>query len=180
MARGKIYFTLHGEDQTKQTLKGGETMQLRKYAGKTLLIAITISLFIAMAIVGNVHQEREIVAHANKGNLDNAINLNETPIENFTGVHLIPNSNYFYLNPKHHSNLEGESFQGLCSTVAVQLLVGYHNYYSDRRLIPANANGKQFLSTNYGDIDKHPNVNNIVSTNQGCAEKRRAIVFRRL
>ena len=59
-------------------------MQLRKYAGKTLLIAITISLFIAMAIVGNVHQEREIVAHANKGNLDNAINLNETPIENFT------------------------------------------------------------------------------------------------
>lgn len=145
-------------------------MQLRKYAGKTLLIAITISLFIAMAIVGNVHQEREIVAHANKGNLDNAINLNETPIENFTGVHLIPNSNYFYLNPKHHSNREDESFQGLCSTVAVQLLVGYHNYYSDRRLIPSTANGKQFLSANYGDIAKHPNVNSTVGEYLGCAE----------
>ncbi len=42
----------------------------------------------------------------------------------------ITNAEYFMLNPQHGNN-ENDT----CSAVAAQLLLSYHNYYSDRRLI---------------------------------------------
>ncbi|MCI8413459.1 MAG: leucine-rich repeat domain-containing protein [Clostridia bacterium] len=90
---------------------------------------------------------------------DYEINLNTTPIENFTNVQFIENRNYFYLNPKHRDNDSSDNPLGMCTTVAMQMLLGYHNYYSDRRLIPATtADGTRFLSDDYGNLAQHPVV----------------------
>lgn len=51
----------------------------------------------------------------------------------------IPNYRYFVVNPTHGENMQGEIYgdgnTGTCGPVAAQLLLGYHNYYSDRRII---------------------------------------------
>ena len=47
-----------------------------------------------------------------------------------TNVKYITNAEYFMINPHH-----GDNDSGTCSAVAAQLLLSYHNYYSDRRLI---------------------------------------------
>lgn len=86
---------------------------------------------------------------------------NETSTYNVTvdNLRYIKNANYFFANPKHHSNIAGESPLGLCSTVALQILIGYHNYYSDRRMLPeVTSAGVRFLSENYGDYDQHPDI----------------------
>ena len=41
--------------------------------------------------------------------------------------------------------------------------MGYHNYYSDRRIIPG-----EFLDSNYGDVLYHPALRNDYSSGQGC------------
>lgn len=145
-------------------------MQLRKSVAKLLCAAIAMALFVVMTVVFVINKETKITAHAGFFNLGDAVNLNDTSIGNFTGLHFIPNSNYFYLNPEHHRNAEGESWLGECSTVAVQMLLGYHNYYSDRRLIPGSAEGKQFLSANYGDMAYHPKINTARDEGLGIAE----------
>lgn len=53
-----------------------------------------------------------------------------------TGVKYIPNANYFLLNPQQGINDGSDNKGGTCTTVAMQMLMGYHNYYSDRRIIP--------------------------------------------
>lgn len=56
-----------------------------------------------------------------------------------SGSTLIPNYRYFVINPTHGRNVDGEVYgngnSGTCGAVAAQLLLGYHNYYSDRRII---------------------------------------------
>ncbi len=47
-----------------------------------------------------------------------------------TNVKYITDADYFLIGPHH-----GENSSGTCSAVAAQLLLSYHNYYSDRRLI---------------------------------------------
>lgn len=77
-------------------------------------------------------------------------------MEDLEGVMLIPNKEYFLINPKAHRNSIEDNSQGTCTTVAYQMLLGYHNYYSDRRLIPAEQDGKIFLDVDYGKVEKHP------------------------
>lgn len=77
--------------------------------------------------------------------------INGKPLIN---LHYIENANYFLANPYHHENSKsvGDHPFGTCTTVAHQLLVGYHNYYSDRRLIPEiSSDGKRYLAEDYGD-----------------------------
>ncbi len=56
-----------------------------------------------------------------------------------TGV-FIPNDNYFKLMMTIGSNIEGYTYGNgntkTCGAVAAQLLLGYNNYYNDRRIIP--------------------------------------------
>ncbi len=85
-----------------------------------------------------------------------------------TDVKYIPNANYFLLNPSHHVNDATDNKSGTCTTVAIQMLLGYHNYYSDRRLIPASADGKDFLAIDYGSIEYHPNLYRVPVEGQGC------------
>ena len=77
--------------------------------------------------------------------------------QGLTQIHYIENANYFLANPLHHENDTQDNKEGTCTTVALQMLVGYHNYYSDRRLLPEfNAEGLRLLEENYGDLNEHP------------------------
>lgn len=54
----------------------------------------------------------------------------------------IPNHTYFEITPLHGSNTTGT-----CGAVAAEMLLTYHNYYSDRRIIPNNyLNGDSSLN----------------------------------
>ncbi len=81
---------------------------------------------------------------------DDHISMNE-----FTDVRFIKNKEYFLNNPKHHRNTDELNAGGVCTTVAMQMLMGYHNYYSDRRIIP-----KEFLLSDYGDLNYFPHEEN--------------------
>lgn len=94
---------------------------------------------------------------SNASGEQNIINMNYVSQSSFTEMTLIPNSDYFVKNPKHGSNTQSDSSTGLCTTVAMQMLMGYHNYYSDRRIIPETiSDGTRFLCENYGDLDYSP------------------------
>lgn len=81
-------------------------------------------------------------------------------VGNISNLYYIENANYFLANPQHRDNVKSDYKYGTCTTIAHQILLGYHNYYSDRRLIPEfGNNGKRFLSEDYGDLSQHPNVN---------------------
>ena len=73
----------------------------------------------------------------------------------------IPNYQYFVVNPSH-----GENEHGTCGSVAAQILLGYNNYYNDRRIIDVKyLNGKWignsgddiFNSANY--LEPYNNMN---------------------
>ncbi len=84
--------------------------------------------------------------------------------QGFTGIHYIENANYFLANPLHHANDLSDNSQGTCTTVALQLLVGYHNYYSDRRLIPQTSkDGTVLLESDFGDLNGFPAINSTPS-----------------
>lgn len=89
-------------------------------------------------------------------------------ISDFTNVKYIANANYFRLNPSHHRNDTTDNSKGTCTTVAMQMLLGYHNYYSDRRIIPSTGNDKTFLSIGYGDLNYHPYFDREMVLLQGC------------
>ena len=78
---------------------------------------------------------------------------------NINGLFYINNYRYFVNSPKIAINDGSDNENGTCTTVAMQLILGYHNYYTDRRLIPNVADdGTVFLGENYGQLDYHPNV----------------------
>lgn len=83
-------------------------------------------------------------------------NFAKYPISDFTNIKYIPNAYYFLINPWHHNNDMSDNASGTCTTVAMQLLLGYHNYYSDRRLIPETGGNYNFLAQDYGDIYGSP------------------------
>lgn len=93
--------------------------------------------------------------------------LTDDEFECLTNLNLIENYNYFLLNPKHSNHLPG-SVLGTCTTVAAQLLVGYHNYYSDRRIIPETSGNISFLAEDYGNINYNPTIEREPVANQGC------------
>lgn len=89
-------------------------------------------------------------------------------ITDLTNVKYIQNSNYFLMNPRHHVNDGSDNSAGTCTTVAMQMLMGYHNYYSDRRIIPNSGNGRIFLNEDYGNLDFHPAFLRSSAEGQGC------------
>ena len=153
---------------------------------KLWMICISVSLFIlclCIGLSGLIHASAEETAYEqaqgyeNKLQLDNADisalettnsskssiykNLGGTRLsegnQGVTQIHYIENANYFLANPLHHKNDTDDNKEGTCTTVALQMLVGYHNYYSDRRLLPEfNANGVRLLEANYGSLNEHP------------------------
>lgn len=82
--------------------------------------------------------------------------VGDTPVLDASKLIKIPDTNgryiqnyqYFLHNPKH-----GKNSTGTCGAVATQLLLSYHNYYSDRRIID-----NKFLNGSTTDIDSNPNL----------------------
>ena len=98
------------------------------------------------------------------------ISGSDTPTLLFTdlsNVHYIPNANYFLINPWHHDNTTntGLNAAGVCASVSLQMLMGYHNYYSDRRIIPTS-----FLDSTYGNLGGHPSFSRARVSGQGCLQ----------
>lgn len=89
-------------------------------------------------------------------------------IDSLSNVKLIKNANYFIINPKHAENSTKDNPKGTCTTVAMQLLTGYHNYYSDRRILPVDSTEYQFVSNDYGDLSKSPIFKRELVSN-GCS-----------
>lgn len=112
-----------------------------------------LNVFIAITLFCTINMNVTYASY----DTSNAINMIEFP-DSFSQIQLIENHNYFFLNPKHHSNTEEDSKHGVCSTVALQLLLGYHNYYSDNRLIPQSVDGKTFLCDDYYNQEYNPKV----------------------
>ena len=91
-------------------------------------------------------------------------------IADFSNTHFIPHANYFLINPHHYQNGTSDNIVGTCTTVAVQMLLGYHNYYSDRRIIPTSVGNTVFLNSSvYGDTAQHPNLSRATIGGQGCS-----------
>ncbi len=90
----------------------------------------------------------------------NSVNFDtEYDSHEVTDEYYIPNWNYFYSNPKHAPNTGEDNAIGTCTTVAMEMLIGYHNYYTDRRLIPRiGQDGKLYLNEKYGDLLHHPSI----------------------
>lgn len=75
----------------------------------------------------------------------------------------INNHKYFLSSPGH-----GVNSTGTCGAVAAQLMLSYHNYYSDRRIISANylnggwnnslGDGNIFNYLNYDNPEENPNA----------------------
>lgn len=66
-----------------------------------------------------------------KGKKDeDIVDVDAVGIDNFTNIKYISNVNYFLVNPKHADQNPDYNSKGTCTTVAMQLLMGYHNYYS--------------------------------------------------
>ena len=92
-----------------------------------------------------------------------------TPVYNdITELHLIDNADYFKVNPLHKDNDLSDNSKGTCTTVAMQMVMGYHNYYSDRRIIPENTiYNTTFLDKDFGKLEDHPLINTTVAFNLG-------------
>ena len=70
----------------------------------------------------NISLDDQLVGEIPKLDTDNLIRITD-------GTY-IPNYRYFLSDPKH-----GYNSTGTCGAVAAQLLLSYHNYYSDRRIV---------------------------------------------
>lgn len=76
-------------------------------------------------------------------------------IKKITNVRYINNYKYFVNSPKHKINDGADNEIGTCTTVAMQLVLGYHTYYTDRRLI-TNGKGVVFLGDEFGKLEYNP------------------------
>lgn len=134
---------------------------------KFLFIFMFLLFLLNLFIIEN---ETSILASSSDLTGNTEVNMDNVEKNNFTNVHYIENYNYFKTNPKHMENPDpNDSYLGTCTTIAAQLLLGYHNYYSDRRLIPSvDLNGNRFLNEDYGILEKDPYINyeNSISGNK--------------
>lgn len=76
---------------------------------------------------------------------------------------LIANYRYFDTNPTHGNNYTGGAYgngnSGTCGSVAAQILLGYNNYYNDRRIIENRfLNGYDDSSNSVKYPERNPNV----------------------
>lgn len=140
-------------------------MKLLKKQTIVISIAILAILFAILAFIPSkeafaTEEETSTVS----SEINKAINVTDEMENLFTGLHYIENANYFITNPLHGKNDGTDNSQGTCTTVAVQMLMGYHNYYTDRRLIPAtDENGEPFLTSDYGNLEQHPDIDTHIS-----------------
>lgn len=146
---------------------------------KKIIILAAVSIFytlIGLSMIGeNISNGNRIVRQIENEQISvlsevQTRGMNETTVNlglnravsgqnDFSNVYYIENADYFLANPKHAKNSTSDNPAGTCTTVAMQMLIGYHNYYTDRRLLPAVAeDGTQFLAGNYGDLNEHPIV----------------------
>lgn len=133
----------------------------KKFIIYMFAVLTIISLALSLTFVSKVEAVEEPIDTCTSGG-KTTVNITTDIEEKLTDVHFIDNANYFKTNPKHADNKETDCPDGTCTTVAVQMLMGYHNYYTDRRLIPAtDENGEAFLVNDYADLTQHPDVDMI-------------------
>lgn len=116
-------------------------------------------------ILDHTSDNPSLLSNASNG----AINLGSQPM-NDGNIHYIDNYKYFLQNPSHHANDGSDNSQGTCTTVAVQMLLGYHAYYSDRRLVPNESKkGRKLVSDSFGSAIRNPQI--ILDTASGLGDK---------
>ena len=124
---------------------------------------------IKAASVNDITDNNAVLASASSSS-STTLNVDSTGINNFTNVKYIDNANYFKANPYHATNDGSDNAAGTCTTVAMQMLMGYHNYYTDRRLIPElGGNGLRYLSTDYANQLDNPKINSSTAFGYGRA-----------
>lgn len=103
----------------------------------------------------------------NSNKYDSFVTIDENNsdlMKDFTNIKYIKNADYYKANPLHAEQQDGYNLAGTCTTVAFQLFLGYHNYYTDRRLIPILSDkNKRFLSEDYGNILENPIIDSSIS-----------------
>lgn len=139
----------------------------KKFIIYMFAVLTIISLALSLTFVSKVEAVEEPIDTCTSGG-KTTVNITTDIEEKLTDVHFIDNANYFKTNPKHADNKETDCPDGTCTTVAVQMLMGYHNYYTDRRLIPAtDENGEAFLVNDYADLTQHPDVDKVETRGDG-------------
>ena len=142
----------------------------------SLILLTTIFVLVILKNLNIVNANSEILISENETAITSTGSSNShawkpvLPVNStdFANIHYIDNAHYFIVNPLHNENVGNDNENGACTTVAMQLLMGYHNYYSDRRLIPVfNEDGDRYLSENYGNLAEHPKVNRIHNSGLG-------------
>ncbi len=139
-----------------------------KNVKKTLMLMLICITVLFALIAFCMMSSKTVSAYASAG-AETSVDVSAN-ISDFTDLKYISNADYFKANPRHAINNGSDNAKGSCTTVAVQMLMGYHNYYSDRRLIPEfGENGVRFLSANYGDINDNPLVKSTPGRDYGRA-----------
>lgn len=143
---------------------------------KMIIMLIFIILIITSVFMGiKVHAENNINSEETYespyiplSGTSGKIIISDKTINGFSNINYITNANYFMVNPYHAKNDESDNYFGTCTTVAMQMLLGYHNYYSDRRIIPElGDNNLRFLNENYGILEDNPKINTTVADGYG-------------
>lgn len=135
-----------------------------------IVAAIAIfSSFFSVLSINKVKAEENSLSVLTLGK--DSVDMDAMAEEKLTNVHYIENANYFITNPKHAENDTADNAAGTCTSVAVQMLMGYHNYYNDRRLIPAtDEKGNAFLSVDYAKLTSHPDIDTSITGGLGRKE----------
>lgn len=141
------------------------------------IIKLTICLFmvIILSFLGFSNKVKveaaddiEVLSTKSSEDGEEKVNIEFADSNDFSNMYYIENANYFIVNPKHSKNSKSDNSLGTCTTVAAQLLLGYHNYYSDRRLIPEYKDSTtRFLSDDYGDLLKSPEYDDSITSAYG-------------
>ena len=140
-----------------------KNINIRKLS-KLILILLSIITLLYLIKPSNVNANVDTF----NSEVNNEISITFEKEKNLSNVKLIKNATYFKNNPLHKENDGTGNLAGTCTTVAMQLLMGYHNYYSYRKIIPEYGNdGEKFLEDNYGDLLEHPLINDDMAHGQG-------------
>jgi len=117
---------------------------------------------------------------SNKKKNDKGRHITKAPFPNifFEGATYIPEADFFIRNPYHKENTsdkDDDNFVhrfGVCTSVAAQLVISYHNYFTDRRMIPEVHNGERFLVEDYGNLNYWPSFNLMPQTRRWSSSQR--------
>ena len=143
-------------------------IKIKNISLSLIFLIITLIFNNGMIVKGN---ETDIKNFENLNVTEDALNIvsvYDVGIDNFSDVKYIKNKNYFIANPLHFEHDDKYNIKGTCTTIAMQMLMGYHNYYNDRRLIPEEIeDGVKLLDDNYGLLSEHPEISFYTTGNMG-------------